>query len=567
MSVPNDRTAFVIESFAPGIHQVVSPNQPPGTAQTENTFGCYTTHDGVLRALPGVSRTIDSDDIVRPSAGVLDTSQYRIAGTFANNPVFSTDVANPTAPGFDQCNTELWVAVEYWDNDVNEYHQFVARYSRHAETPAWEIIATNDDTGTFDPSSRPRRCTFDQTRSNSADSSVPGPIVIAWVFAGWAEFSPDDTTPTATSSAALPTNALLPADDLVCHQNRAIIFPLVSLGANDDAVHPDNEAFYWTAPNDLTTLDPELNGSFSHTVAYVEASHGYEVMVALTADQLLLIKRSGGGLFLRGDINAFIARALPQIFSPGLSLNHGTPSAIGFLYPCDNEGVWVWGGGDTSATVTAYMEDGFWRPVGENPAFGASSPNAWGTDYTSSCQWRSFAMFPSQWLFDTTTQAWWRLDDPLQDDLLFDNHQAVSDWTGRWLWLSPSGYDELQDTPVFIEYDAQQPRASYSWQSQPLPFSIDGSVLVDELVFVVEGLNDASTLEVTLTSELGTQTQTFDVPEGLRIVRAPTQFGIRGTNITMTLVADSNDTSEAPRIHKVEMQWTDSKPTTRATSA
>lgn len=567
MAPPQNREAFTIEDFTPGIRQVRSPNHKPGTATDTNTFGCFAGHDGVLRALPGVSRTIDSEDIVRPSAGTLDTSQYRIAGTFANNPVFSTDVANPTTPGLDQCNTELWIGVEYWDSDVNEYHQFVARYSRHTDTPAWEIVSTNDAAGTYDSTSRPRRCTFGQTRSNSADSDVPGPIVIAWVFAGWARFSPDDTTPTTTSSAALPTNALLPPDDLVCHQNRAVIFPLVSLGANDDTVHPDNEAFYWTAPNNLTILDALLGGSYSNTVAYVEASHGYEVMVSNTADQLLLIKRSGGGLFLRGDLNAFIARSLPQIVSAGLSLNHGAPSTLGFMYPVDNDGVWVWTGGDTSVTVTPDMEDNFWRPEPQNPAFGTPAVNEWGTDYTSSARWRNFNMFPGQWLFDTQVQAWWRLDDPAQDNLIFDNHQAIVDWTGRWLWLSPSGYDELQDTPIFIEYDAQVPRSDYTWTSHPFAFSLDQSVLVDEVVFTIEGFNSTSTCAVTLTSENSSTTQTFDVPNGLRIVRMPTNFGIRGTSVYMTIAVDSNDTDEAPRIHKVEMQWNPELPAARAVAS
>lgn len=569
MAVQEDppRQPYRVADFSAGIHQIQTPLTPPGAASDAGTWGCWTRRDGSLIPAPKMVDKIAAGATLTGYNGsdTLASSEFRICGIFSNDPVYSTAVGNATVAGADQCNSELWVGIEWWDNNANEFHRRVARYHRHRTTPAWETVHTSDISGTYDSAVRPKRCEFANSRSNHADSSAPGPVVVAFVFAELAYYSPDESTPTTTSTKAMPADTTnYPPNKMVAHQGRIVIFPLVSRGANTSTVHPDNEAFYWTAVNDLQTRDALLS-AYEKTVAFVEQSHGYEWAYSLTSDTLLLMKRAGGALVLQGDLNAFRADPKPYVQSPGLALNQGALSPIGVVYPVDNGTVWVWEGGDSSREIARYMQPNFWRPAALNPANGAQTANDWGTSETSCARWGKYVLFPSNWVCDTEGgtdnqgPTWWRLDPPTQIlGASRDMHWWTTDWTGRWAWGAPSGYADATTSTVLYEYDMQTPRESYQWQSVPHAFSLDQSVRVDEAVVSALAHNDTSTITVTLSSDSGEPiSQTVSLGKGeSRAVRFPNKFGQRGTGVTVTINADSNQTDvPAPTVHGYELTW------------
>lgn len=565
---------IAVTDFSAGIRQLQSPLTPPGVAHPDGTFGCF-SHNGALVAAPKLVDRIAAGATLAgyEGANTLASSEFRICGIFANDPVYSTAVGNATIAGADQCNTELWVGIEFWDNNASPFHRRVARYHRHRTTPAWETVYSSDAAGTYASNVRPKRCEFANSRSNHADSSAPGPVVVVFVFAEIARYSPDEATPTTTSTAALPADTTnYPPNKMVAHQGRVVVFPLVTRGANASTVHPDNEAFYWTAVNDLQTRDALLT-AYEKTVAYIEQSHGYEWAYSLTSDTLLLMKRAGGALVLQGDLNAFRADPKPFVQSPGLALNQGALSPIGIVYPVDNGTVWVWEGGDTSREIAPHMEPNFWRPAQLNPANGTQSANGWGTSETSCARWGKHVLFPSNWVCDTEGSAdgpsWWRLDEPVQVlGASMDMHWWTTDWTGRWAWGSPSGYANSSTSTVFYEYDAQTPRESYTWLSHPHSFTISQRSLVGDLVLSASAENpNAATVSVTVTSNedpVGV-TQQVRVPStAATSIRFPNKWGVRGTGISVSITADSNvEDTPAPTVYGYEIEFTASATTGR----
>lgn len=546
---------YSIESFTPGIRQVPSPSHPPGTAVESGTHRCVAFVDGVLRGAPRLVDSIAASSTlaITPTTSRV-SSEYRIGGLYANDPVYSTAGGNATVAGKDQCNTELWLGMEFWDENASPWHRRVFRYHRHRTTPSWTLMASSNAAGTYNANSRPKRCVFFSGRSNTnASSATVGPVVVGWVYAEWAYFSPDPSSPTSDSTKIFPADtANYPPNYGLAYQNRAVIFPLTSLGANANTVHPDNEAFYWTNVNDWQTRD-DLLTAYSNTVAYVENSHGYEFAVPLAADRLLLMKRAEGGVVLQGDLNFFAADPRPGLVSPGLSLGGYTHSQIGVLYPVNAGGVYVIEG-DASRCVSDYMESNFWRPDALNPANGSQSANGWGWSECNPCRVQNFAAFPHNWLFDCDTGAWWRFEPATAPK---DYHWLTADWTQRWFWAAPSGYEDA-DSEVIHEYDMTLEAEDYSWTSQPLAFSLNQRVRVDEVIVWAHADNtNTSTVAVTVTSSEDPtgRAQTYTIPSSVpRAIRQQSRFGVTGTGIQIKLEADGNSSGvAAPKIHRVDV--------------
>jgi len=608
--------SLTISDFTPGIRQVASLNHPPGTADDslghgeQGTFGCWASpNDGVLRALPKRTNSIER------SAGMVFTGanlaeQFRICGIFAMDPVFSSNAGNPTVPGPDQNNTDLWVAVEYWV--VGNREKRVLRYSRHATTPAFTLISSDTSAGTYSATSRPSRCYFTTTRSWNADPSIPGVPILAWAMSGFSRYFPDDTagqTILDTTRAVPNGGVFLPPDQIIGYQNRLVVFPLnVGNGGGLNTLHPDNELIYWSAVNDARNLDSALT-SYSNVVAYPERDTGYEIQAVISNDQLLLIKRAGGGLVLQGDLNDFTSVIQPNLKSPGLALNQGTNSVIGYVYPSDAGGVWVVSGSMSSRNLSPFMEDNFWRPRDVAPANPQSlfdpyqDATGWGVDYTSCVQWQQWVLLPNNWLYDTDTQAWWRIDtcpeldypfneDPdttsTADDLsgYLEAHWWAVDWTGRWAWSAPSGYNEFDargdSCIVFNEYDRLQPANVYQWLSHPLPFSIDKTVEIQDIILTWENFDEAAmsieskvTIEIIGVTQANVahlhyqQTWCSEGDPGLHTHKSPVGYGVQGSSMRLFIRSQGGTEGitdrvvEAPRIHRIEIQYVERSETPR----
>lgn len=554
---------LVIDDFSPGIRQVVSPNHPPGTATDTGTVGCRSGEGGMLVALPKMTSQITAPSALEfRGTGALASSEYRISGLFAQDPVTTIAGGTTQTTGVNQNNTELWVGLEcYTDAGSNQHRRRVARYHRSRTAPTWEIVWTDDETSEYSANSRPAVCYFDQTGSNSGSPLVPGPVPVVFLFTGEdIRMTPDDTTPGTTSTAAVAAPADTSFAFMVCHQNRAVVWIFTPLAANAGVARLHSDTLYWTEVNDLTSLDAELAGSYVNTLAYIEETNGVEFACRMTSDQLFVMKRSGGALVLQGDLNNFAAIPKVAVKSAGYSLCPGKFSPLGIVYPCNAGGVAVWEGGDTARELATWMEPDFWRPTASSPANTETrTADGWGQSHTDLAAWQQFILLPNNWLHDTDYGGWWRLHEQSigsgASTQWTDMRRWVSDWSGRWAWGSPSGYSAEGDT-VLYEFDMLQPREDWSWQSHPISATLTNTMSVGEVWLWVDASNTASTLVVTVTSAEDTtgQTQTVTVPNAGRVmaIRCPTRWKVNGTGLQIKVVADSNASNvEAPRLHKI----------------
>lgn len=554
-------TWAAITDFRPGVHKNLSPSYPPGTAQESGTYRCYALPSGALAPLP-ITQT-DTFTIPEPvDPDTLACEEFRIIGLHTSGPNYW-----PTnrVYGTDQNNTEIFAAVEYWVG--NDQTLAVYRYRRHYSTsPTWDLIWSETVTGTYDPTVRPAGFHFGTGRSHNANPDQSGPTVICWAGAGYAQMFPDDTTPDTDSTHYLPGDKEDPnniddfaSPDILCmHQGRVVLFPLQVLAFGNDSLYTHNESMYFTSFNDFRTMDPYIvqqfgaQGFWNITVG-PESPVGYGCVASLSANELFLLKRKGGAYVCMGDVlgigpSSPTTRQLPFVKSPGFALNNGTLTPQGYAYPVDNGTVWLWAGGDFATNAAPQLAYNFWRP---EPVDMSGDVVAWGYQWTQCDAANNFTLFPNNWMWDTDTNAWWKLTDP---DALTIYRWAV-DWRYKKAYGAPRGFrgDDSSD-PTVIEFDTATPASSFSWQSQPLATSISQSVNVLNMGVVASGAGTVTLTVRTHDDPVG-RTRTFQFNTETHPQFQVESCGVRGTHLTFTVESVAGvDNTPAPVIHEIRYE-------------
>lgn len=200
---------------------------------------------------------------------------------------------------------------------------------------------------------------------------------------------------------------------------------------------------------------------------------------SLNANELVLIKRYGGAVVVRGDLDN------PSIFRyPGVegtygAVSRGCSTPEGFVYG-SRSGVYAWNGGDSAKKLSENLFGDFWKVPYE------SGVDQWGSRGRF-CYWHPFILAPNNFVYDTRTKAWWKLEDNGNDDPTAAsafNAYDVSAQSGKmYAFHSRSGQNApgtLTGLPYKV-YDVNTQRGSYSWTSQPLPVDLERMLWPEEM--------------------------------------------------------------------------------------
>jgi hypothetical protein len=266
------------------------------------------------------------------------------------------------------------------------------------------------------------------------------------------------------------------------HQGRVGIIQLLSgYGWPYLSDQRPNEAFNYTDPPQTATwpVQFELFGP--------ENPSGYGAVNSVSAGELFCIKRRGGAIIIQGDLNNPTVTTLPGVQSTGPFYGHAGTDQNGMYYCSKTKGAWLWGGGNTSQKISAQLEDNFFDVV---------DPITDTTYYGYYCErWSTFMMFSNNWVFNSATGSWWRLEDP--NDISY--FWYVLGYDSPWLFCAKPSVTGETDKFLY-EYDLRVPRSSFTWQSLPLkPPSADRFVAVREVVIRASNPYGDSTPQVIVT--------------------------------------------------------------------
>jgi hypothetical protein len=226
------------------------------------------------------------------------------------------------------------------------------------------------------------------------------------------------------------------------------------------------------------------------------------------------------------------------------------------MYPVDTSHVWIWLGGDSTTNAAPFLAPDFYRVPNQDLD---GTATGWGYHFTQMCSWGNLVLTGNNFFADTDILApegvpsWWRLDD--QNTYRFCKWSV--DWKGRKVYGVQMGLRSADD-PVLVEYDIRVLTDYYSWQSHPLPFTIDPAKQSNLRQVGVTAVGEG-TVTVTVTSAQNPtgQTEVFtfesDNADGVSRRYANRQvrnFDVTGSHHQVRIESRAlSDNGEAPTVH------------------
>jgi hypothetical protein len=310
---------------------------------------------------------------------------------------------------------------------------------------------------------------------------------------------PDPGTPTGNTvwinnSTQKPTKPIL----VIAHQDRFLIAERESiLFGTDGAVIRDIFAYgAIDDPKALNTLSRPFRTEFGS-----ENVSGVGVMASISTDRLFIVKNTGGGYLVLGDLNNPTVQKLPFVESTYNVASYPANTPFGIVYGTRN-GVFLWNGGQTTEKLSNQLEGFFWdvRPYQSHKYEGSHGRFAW---------WHPWVMVPNNFMFDSRTKSWWRLDLPITNKLPTG---VASDTSGNYAapymhYVVNPANGKLHaylrcvfptQTSVSHVYDPEVLAAYYTWKSQPLVETRDRMRSFQQINIVMSG-HGSQTVTVTLT--------------------------------------------------------------------
>ncbi len=517
---------FDITDFSPGIYsnsQIVNPDPaaptgvfpaPPGAADVTNTYGCIALDNGGLGPGPAVV-----------SGYPKSLNDIGIAGV--------------TAPGADiMCLINTFHT--FHDEFVVGLNFDFSAGNQDSEFWSWAAsVGTNPiQVQSYNYTGDHNICCYPFATTIGAQpviclplAAIDGPNSNLVVY-------PSVSSPTAFGVDVIETNATA-TGTAFGHQGRIVVQAFLDGGSWPiSSVDFANESFNYTDPplSETWPAQGELFGP--------ENPFGYGAVNSVSAGELFCVKCRGGADIIQGDLNNPTVTSLPGVKSTGPIYGRTDSDANGLYYCAQYEGAWAWNGGNSSQKISKQLDDNFFTAL-----VGIDSPY-----YSYYIQrWGDWMLFSSNWIFDSNTGAWWRLEQ-----------QGIQ----TFFWYVPSfnprfmaaaiGTVETSATPFLWAYDRGTPRNAFSWQSLPIKIpSEDRTSTPRELVIRASNpyADAAPQIIATLIDDKGNTStlETWTMTSGVNTVQETRLNAALKQTTTVAVQLAVSGTLYAPVVHGLSM--------------
>jgi hypothetical protein len=396
-----------------------------------------------------------------------------------------------------------------------------------------------------------------------SDDETPGNPVIVFPSGGPAVASgqpgqvwmyPNPSNPTSYTPLALITGSgstwSSGSGQVIAHQNRIIIFsgtvypwPTSTFGTN--------EAINYTDPPNSTFL------GFQGTVLQAEDPYGYGGASSVSAGELFVIKKRGGGVVLTGDINSPNVTFYPGVQPTGGMYGQAAAGTPGIFYCSYANGAWLWNGGNTAQKISMQLDDNFFLP---EEFLGGMQSNNYG--YFVQCIGDK-AYFSNNWIYDMTLHSWW-IYYP-QSSQGGTNLFWVNPVSGPLIYAANLSFKGTGD--FLYSFDTSTPAQTYQWQSLPLKLVAQNHVCDIREIIVTATCSDVNcSFEAYIISN-GTlvwdETMTGDLTAGPQMIRLNTGLNAGGLGLIdpqIRIKVTNSSPGEMAIIHDIAILYDERAP-------
>ncbi len=484
--VPGDNTQpytwVTVDDFTPGVYdysriaglgtntqQNIVP-APMGAANSTGTYACCALPKGGLGPLPGISQS------------------------FAYSPEFPGGVhyfyitMMTVNPSLNNGDVEVIIGLEGDDGTIHHYTKI---YSADLTSSSSNLLRNATDPTTPGIFGAPYPTWSRMIDSTDSPTTTPGAPILAFpgsvvtdshttsghlfVYPSngsnkvypWGGTVISPGTPTF-SLADLVTAGSEVTGQLVGYQNRLVTFSGIGYPWPISTFNVNEQICFTDPPN-------SNDFGFQQTILSPENPFGYGGAGSISAGELFMVKKQGGGVVLTGDIfSPSQVTPYPGIQSTGDFYGKAGATRDGLVYCSQNNGAWIWNGGNSSTKISTQLDDNF---------FDCTTDVIDSNNYGYFVQrWGDLILFSNNYVYDTITSSWWILDDVAPPTGPYFHYSLGV--TENTMYASPIRITPSGGFLTWInEYDTTVPAAVYEWES--LPIRLVDDHLVDVRQFVI----------------------------------------------------------------------------------
>lgn len=280
------------------------------------------------------------------------------------------------------------------------------------------------------------------------------------------------TQPLATAPTGASAGLQMPRM-VMSHQGRLV--GVLSLAYN----YTTSSQYIFTDYLQYYATDDFVSAGASALAVWEENVYTVGTLISAAVDTLLVIKDSGGGVAIRGDLDNPTVVPLPFLESTHGVMVRPVMTPMGVVYGTKN-GVFQWSGGQNATKLSPQLDGWFWNHTASNSEVYHGVSGRFG-------YWHPYVCVPNNFIFNTLTQSWWRLENPSNI-----NGSGTGSYPYNIYLDDPSTqrliafqYKRLtggDTTTSGCDYfDPARPSDNYTWRSQPLLESRDGTMSVHEI--------------------------------------------------------------------------------------
>lgn len=350
------------------------------------------------------------------------------------------------------------------------------------------------------------------------------------------------STVTANGELAWPVapSTYFTTKHLLIHQGSLVGVVMVPQFFGSTTRRHYRESIHYLPPYNMTAAaDP------GYLIPGERSSNGFGAVSSMNANELVLFRHEGGALVIRGDLGFPQIQQLPMVEGTFGVECVPVVTPLGVVYLSKN-GVFAWNGGEGAQKLSLQIDGDLTDYTPTKPHMGSRGRLGW---------WSPWVLLPNNWMYDTRTNAWWRLDNTADHTVY--NCYGVDANNRMYAFRYKT---TVADNKAWDTYDQTTLASDWSWQSLPLIEQRDRWQSIAAVELVTERATGGTpTVVVTITglNERGVQVDqnsvTFDL--SANSVNGPASMiklfpKTKGKTIQVQMVANSGSASVAAPLVK-----------------